>query len=1011
MSTGKKTQGFLHATTPGDVMASTKARMGKVETPQYNQKGIQTCEGLGKMLQTQLKLVWPFEYPMLKSVLDRPASVLDVGMGQGAWAIKVAEIFEQVNVLGIDLEEANVQAAKKSASQTSAPKRLSFIAADAYKLTSVLGERLFDFISCRSMLYTMKEPGRIVEQILSALKPDGGVAHFFCEDFQNCVLAYPTRMDIDAFWREGPCTAFKNTGGHPNMGRMIYNIVTDTANKLNLEAEVKIKHIPVSTSPCMQSELSEEETRQTFADMFTTWKDYSPFVAKNSEMGEEEFLENIDDIIKTCLDSSGYVLWMCTVCEIKVYEEKCLSPKNPSIPLRRHRSKSHDGTESRAVESWPAPQSLGISRSTSDDSHLCSVRSKRNKNVHTCAADLTEVTRFRKIFDELSDCEGYLSKSKFESAHDNIFKSLELTRVEMQRLFKIKFGREAIDFKYFFDMIRKDKFLKNTIVSNYDVSCAMSENLRSYNYDLPTHENHRHPSYLVDNGVKEYSKDCHGDLYGEFVEVRMTLDYAWQYNYTKERQEWQDMVVRSIALKHKPEPFPWLIFTCGPMGAGKGYALRWMSLNGILPMENIVHIDMDKIKRMMPEWPGHVRQQTSESQKETGYYAGSFCHKESGFIAELCQEVSLESRQNTCIDGSLQDHGWWIQWIKNMRKKYPWYKVAIFYVFCDNDKTIFSRAESRGKKTGRIVPLEILQSAIKKTKESVMKLSPHVDFVVRINNEESIPTLERFEDNSHSFRSVSERFQTHSKWNEDHFPHTLPPFYLFSVQDKFSTDTNNCWAELYKTGRDELFVVQCKTAFPNYENPYSSNVYLAFSAVTDVNFDKHSREVAGVPPTATSFAWCYGAVDKSGNKITLKVSETEIDQDAFVDLLSFGGFVYFSRVDKTSKICVVAANASLNEWKYETFNARETKSFLSVQFRSPQHVPQSLKGKLERRWVTAPKKYGEMTKFAWITPDEDGFESMCPLGGFAFSLDYKKKENFRSSNSPNVLFFPCDFSK
>ncbi len=32
---------------------------------------------------------------------------------------------------------------------------------------------------------------------------------------------------------------------------------------------------------------------------------------------------------------------------------------------------------------------------------------------------------------------------------------------------------------------------------------------------------------------------------------------------------------------------PWLVHTCGPMGAGKGYVLGWMSAHGHLPLETI----------------------------------------------------------------------------------------------------------------------------------------------------------------------------------------------------------------------------------------------------------------------------------------------------------------------------------------------------------------------------------------------------------------------------------------
>eukprot|EP00964_Phaeocystis_antarctica_P118555 scaffold82340_cov48-Phaeocystis_antarctica.AAC.4 len=103
------------------------------------------------------------------------------------------------------------------------------------------------------------------------------------------------------------------------------------------------------------------------------------------------------------------------------------------------------------------------------------------------------------------------------------------------------------------------------------------------------------------------------------------------------------------------------------MGAGKGYVLSWMSRSGYFPLENIVHVDPDHsnpnpnptpsptltpphpnpnispaanqvdpdhFKRLMPEWSGY----TAQSER-----AGNFCHRESGYLQEIAQEVRASS--------------------------------------------------------------------------------------------------------------------------------------------------------------------------------------------------------------------------------------------------------------------------------------------------------------------------------------------------------------------------------
>ena len=61
----------------------------------------------------------------------------------------------------------------------------------------------------------------------------------------------------------------------------------------------------------------------------------------------------------------------------------------------------------------------------------------------------------------------------------------------------------------------------------------------------------------------------------------------------------QDAVIKSTVVRTEPQVQPWIVYTCGPMGAGKGYTLSWMSRHGFFPLENIVHIDPDHFKSCM----------------------------------------------------------------------------------------------------------------------------------------------------------------------------------------------------------------------------------------------------------------------------------------------------------------------------------------------------------------------------------------------------------------------------
>ena len=73
------------------------------------------------------------------------------------------------------------------------------------------------------------------------------------------------------------------------------------------------------------------------------------------------------------------------------------------------------------------------------------------------------------------------------------------------------------------------------------------------------------------------------------------------------------------------------------MGVGKGYALAWMSRKGIFPLEDIVHIDPDHFKQVMPEWQAYLQYGRKHGDPDI---PGNRCHRESCYM----QEIALEDR-------------------------------------------------------------------------------------------------------------------------------------------------------------------------------------------------------------------------------------------------------------------------------------------------------------------------------------------------------------------------------
>merc|ERR1719228_2467624 len=100
--------------------------------------------------------------------------------------------------------------------------------------------------------------------------------------------------------------------------------------------------------------------------------------------------------------------------------------------------------------------------------------------------------------------------------------------------------------------------------------------------------------------------------------------------------------------------------------------MRWLLAHGYLPLKHLVHIDPDYFKTLMPEWKGYLKRDISS--------AGTLCHRESGYIQELAQEVALSNGLHTWVDGSLRDYSWFAKVFEDIHKRFPEYSIAIFYI-------------------------------------------------------------------------------------------------------------------------------------------------------------------------------------------------------------------------------------------------------------------------------------------------------------------------------------------
>ncbi len=114
---------------------------------------------------------------------------------------------------------------------------------------------------------------------------------------------------------------------------------------------------------------------------------------------------------------------------------------------------------------------------------------------------------------------------------------------------------------------------------------------------------------------KNYATDS-GKMFGPFAHIREALDLSYHGNYIEKRQRLQDMFITDTISGATAHPdSPWVIFTAGAMGAGKGHVIKWMSKNGHFALPDIVQIDPDAYRSRFPEWPGSFPRPTLSIQQ------------------------------------------------------------------------------------------------------------------------------------------------------------------------------------------------------------------------------------------------------------------------------------------------------------------------------------------------------------------------------------------------------------
>jgi len=194
-------------------------------------------------------------------------------------------------------------------------------------------------------------------------------------------------------------------------------------------------------------------------------------------------------------------------------------------------------------------------------------------------------------------------------------------------------------------------------------------------------------------------------------------------------QEIHQSIFADFVGEGQSSPKPVLLFTAGPMGAGKTFVLEALAKAGYYEKERFETVNPDLIEPKIPEY----REFYSLAPEE----AATILHKESGQIADELLERALKSGKDIIVDGSLRNAQWYQGEFQRIRREYPSYGILILYTRASSSK-ILERIAHRASdpKDGRFTPKELALRSLEEVEHSIEILRDYVDSTLTVDNEE-----------------------------------------------------------------------------------------------------------------------------------------------------------------------------------------------------------------------------------------------------------------------------------
>lgn len=257
-------------------------------------------ESMVRNLDAQARAIWPQEMPLIRryELPDSPV-ILDAGCGTGEGSSRLAELFPNGQVLGVDIVDPHLELARARFARL-AP-RLRFEHQSIFQLAAP--DHTFDLTVCRHVIHSVPHADQVIAE-LARVTRRGGYLHLIPEDYGmlHFERAVPDPLD---FWHVAPVSFGERTGTDLFIGRHAFRILAE----MKME-EIKVDYVVVDTL---------RVPRETFAAILEAWRDgYAESIGELTPISKESALAYFNQMIGNIRDPMGYAVWMVPIVSARV---------------------------------------------------------------------------------------------------------------------------------------------------------------------------------------------------------------------------------------------------------------------------------------------------------------------------------------------------------------------------------------------------------------------------------------------------------------------------------------------------------------------------------------------------------------------------------------------------------------------------------------------------------------------------------------------------------------------